>query len=308
MRIVFMGSPDFAVPALERIIADGHTVTLVITQPERPAGRGRELRSPAVKRTATRHGLPVAQPERVGHPDVLSALRAARPEACVVVAFGQYLPRDVRILPPLGCVNLHASLLPRFRGAAPIHRAIMAGETRTGVTIMRVEGEMDAGPILLQRECPILPEDDAGSLHDRLADLGAAALAEALRILAAGDGRWVPQDARRASLAPKIGDADCRVEICGDPVALVNHIRGLSPSPGAYLVLSSGERLKVLKAEPRTGSGPSGVILAIEGASVVIGTGPGAVALVDVQPAGKRRMTAAEYARGRRLCVGARYA
>jgi methionyl-tRNA formyltransferase len=308
MRIIFMGSPDFAVPSLDRLVADGHTVALVVTQPDRPAGRGRDLRSPAVKRAAERLGLPLVQPERVSDPAVLASLREARPELVVVVAFGQFLPRTVRELPPLGCINVHASLLPKFRGAAPIHRAVMAGETDTGVTIMRVEGQMDAGPVLLQRASPILPEDDAGSLHDRLAVLGAAALADALRILAAGNGHWTPQDAARTSLAPKLGDEDCRVELAGDPVSLVNRIRGLSPAPGAYLNLGDGHRLRLLKAEVREASGPPGMILAIEATSVVVGTGKGAVALLDVQPAGKRRMTAAEFARGRRLRVGTRYA
>ena len=308
MRIVFMGSPDFAVPSLERLVADGHTVPLVVTQPDRPAGRGRDLRSPAVKRAAERHRIPLAQPERVGDPQVLAALREAQPEIAVVVAFGQFLPRAVRELPPLGCINVHASLLPKFRGAAPIHRALMAGETETGVTVMRVEGQMDAGPILLQRACSILPEDDAGALHDRLAVLGAAALADAIRILAAGEGRWVPQDSSKVSLAPKLADADCRVELAEDAVSLVNRIRGLSPTPGAYLALADGQRLRLLKAEARDGSGPPGTILAIEEASVVVATGAGAIALLEVQPAGKRRMTAAEFARGRRLRVGSPHA
>jgi methionyl-tRNA formyltransferase len=308
MRIVFMGSPDFAVPSLDRVVADGHTVALVVTQPDRPAGRGRDLRSPAVKRAAERHGLPLLQPERVNDPAVLARLREARPELGVVVAFGQFLPRAVRELPPLGCINVHASLLPKFRGAAPIHRALMAGETETGVTIMRVEGQMDAGPILLQRPSPIRPEDDAGSLHDRLAVLGAEALADAVRLLADGDGHWTPQDASRASLAPKLGDKDCRVDLEGDPAALVNRIRGLSPAPGAYLILGDGHRLRLLKAEVREASGPPGVILAIEETAVVVGTGGGAVSLRDVQPEGKRRMTSAEFARGRRLRVGKRYA
>ncbi len=306
MRIVFMGSPDFAVPSLDRLVADDHIVALVVTQPDRPAGRGRGVRPPAVKRAAERHGLPVVQPERVSDAAVLESLRAARAEAAVVVAFGQFLPRAVRELPPLGCINLHASLLPRFRGAAPIHRAVMAGETETGVTIMRVEERMDAGPILLQRATPIRPEDDAGSLHDRLAVLGAAILAEALRVLAAGDGRWIPQDESRASHAPKLGEADCRVEFAGDAASLVNRIRGLAPAPGAYAILGDGRRLRLLKAEAREASGPPGVVLAIEDTSVVVGTGAGAVALREVQPEGKRRMTAAEFARGRRLGIGVR--
>jgi methionyl-tRNA formyltransferase len=308
MRIVFMGSPDFAVLSLERLVADGHTVPLVVTQPDRPAGRGRDLRSPPVKRAAERHGLPLAQPERVGDPQLLASLREMRPDLVVVVAFGQFLPRAVREVPPLGCINVHASLLPKFRGAAPIHRALMAGETETGVTVMRVEGQMDAGPILLQRTCPIRAEDDAGSLHDRLAVLGAAALADAARILAAGEGRWLPQDPAKVSLAPKLDDADCRVEMAGDPVSLVNRIRGLSPVPGAYLTLADGQRLRLLKAEVREGSGPPGTILAVEQAPVVVATGGGAIGLLEVQPAGKRRMAAAEFARGRRLRVGAAYA
>jgi len=225
-----------------------------------------------------------------------------------VVAFGQFLPRVVREVPPLGCINLHASLLPKFRGAAPIHRALIAGETETGVTVMRVEGQMDAGPILLQRALPILPADDAGSLHDRLAVLGAEALSDALRILAAGEGRWVPQDPAKVSLAPKLGDADFRVDLAGDPVSLVNRIRGLSPAPGAYLTLAGDQRLRLLKAEARQASGPPGTILAIEETGVVVATGEGAIALLEVQPAGKRRMSAAEFARGRRLRVGSPYA
>jgi methionyl-tRNA formyltransferase len=261
-----------------------------------------------VKRAAEQLGLPLAQPDRVGDPQSLASLQDARPDLAVVVAFGQFLPRVVREVPPLGCINLHASLLPKFRGAAPIHRALIAGETETGVTVMRVEEQMDAGPILLQRALPILPADDAGSLHDRLAALGTEALSDALRILAAGEGRWVPQDPAKVSLAPKLGDADFRVDLASDPVALVNRIRGLSPAPGAYLTLAGGQRLRLLKAETRQASGPPGTILAIEEAGVVVATGGGAVALLEVQPAGKRRMSAAEFARGRRLRVGSRYA
>jgi methionyl-tRNA formyltransferase len=248
----------------------------------------------------------MSQPERLSDPDSLAAVREARPEVVVVVAFGQFLPRAVRELPPLGCINVHASLLPKYRGAAPIHRAVMAGETETGVSIMRVEEQMDAGPILLQRRCPIRPEDDAGSLHDRLAVLGADALADALRVLAAGDGTWSPQDGTRASLAPKLSDADCRVELAGDAVSLANRVRGLSPTPGAYMVLADGRRLRLLKAEARWGTGPSGVVLAIDEAGVALGTGEGSLTLLAVQPEGKRRMTGAEFACGQRLRVGMR--
>ena len=308
MRIIFMGSPAFAVPSLEGIAHDRHTPSLVVTQPDRPAGRGRVLRPPPVKSAAERLAIPVVQPERLTDAGVLETLRAARPDAIVVVAFGQFIPRSIRLLPPFGCINVHASLLPKYRGAAPIHRAVMAGETETGVSIMRVEDRMDTGPILLQARCPILPIDDAGSLHDRLADLGADALMSGLRILAEGRAVWSPQDDSRATLAPKLTDAECRLEIQGDPVALVNRIRGLSPSPGAYLLLQDGRRIRVLKAEVRPEVGPPGVVLRMEEGAFVLGTGAGAVALLDVQSEGKRRMTGAEFARGQRLRVGMRCA
>ncbi len=308
MRVVFLGSPDFAVPSLDRLVSDGHTVALVVTQPDRPAGRGRALRPPSVKRAAERHGLAVLQPERLGDPDALAVLRQARPEIAVVVAYGQFLVRAMRDLPPRGCINVHASLLPKYRGAAPIHRALMAGEAETGLTVMRVEERMDAGAILLQRRCSILPEDDAGSLHDRLAALGADALSDALRILAAGGGTWTPQDDRQATLAPKLTDADCPVELSGDAVSLVNRIRALSPAPGAYLALTDGRRLRLLRADVRWAPGPSGTVLAIDDDSVTVGTGEGSLALLEVQPEGKRRMTGAEFVRGRRLHVGMRFA
>jgi methionyl-tRNA formyltransferase len=288
------------------LVTDGHAVCLVATQPDRPAGRGRDLRPPPVKLAAERHGLPLAQPERVSDPCFLEAVRQAHPEIAVVVAFGQFLPRAVREFPPLGCINVHASLLPRYRGAAPIHRAVMAGDDETGVTIMRVEGRMDAGPILLQRTCPILPDDDTGILHDRLAALGAEALSDALHLLSVGSGAWIPQDETRVSVAPKLGDADCRLELAGPPTDLVNRIRGLSPTPGAYLVMPDGKRLRIFRAEARPASAPRGVILGVEDAAVVLGTGEGAVALLEVQPEGKRRMTGAEFARGQRLQTGMR--
>jgi methionyl-tRNA formyltransferase len=306
MRLIFMGSPDFAVPSLDRLVTDGHAVGLVATQPDRPAGRGRDLRPPPIKLAAERHGLPLVQPERVSDPRFLEAVRQAHPEIAVVVAFGQFLPRAVREFPPLGCINVHASLLPKYRGAAPIHRAVMAGDDETGVTIMRVEGRMDAGPVLLQRTCPILPDDDTGILHDRLAALGAEALSDALHLLSVGSGAWIPQDETRVSVAPKLGDADCRLELAGPPTALANRIRGLSPTPGAYLVMPDGKRLRILRAEARPASAPQGVILGVEDAAVVLGTGEGAVALLEVQPEGKRRMTGAEFARGQRLQTGMR--
>ncbi|MBI3085008.1 MAG: methionyl-tRNA formyltransferase [candidate division NC10 bacterium] len=269
------------------------------------AGRGQDLRPPPVKRAAERHGLRILQPEKLNDPDVQATLAAAQPDVIAVAAFGQFLPRAVRELPPLGCVNVHASLLPKYRGAAPINWALIAGETETGITIMRIEEGMDAGPMLLQRAIPIAPEDDAGTLHDRLADLGAAALADALALVARGEAVWTSQDDARATKAPKIRDEDCRLELAGDPGPLVNRIRGLSPAPGAYLTWR-GQRLKALRAEGREGAGPSGMVLTVESRGIVCGTGDGAIALLEVQPEGKRRMTGAEFARGQRLQAGAR--
>jgi len=306
LRVVFMGSPTFAVPSLERLLADGHRVEFVVTQPDRPAGRGRDLRPPPVKLAAERRGLPCLQPEKLNDAGVLSTLAAARPDVIAVVAFGQFLPRTVRELPPLGCVNLHASLLPKYRGAAPINWVLIAGEAETGVTIMRVEAAMDAGPVLLQRKVPIGPRDDAGTLSDRLADVGAAALGEALGLLANGRAVWTPQEEAGATWAPKLRDEDCRLDLVGDPPALANRVRGLTPAPGAYLALGDGRRLKILEMEARPEVGPPATILRIEGEAMVLGTGAGAVALHAVQPEGKRRMTGAEFARGQRLGVGAR--
>jgi methionyl-tRNA formyltransferase len=307
LRVVFMGSPAFAVPSLTRLLADGHALVLVVTQPDRPAGRGQAVRPPPVKVAAEQHGLRLLQPEKLNDPEVLATLGAARPDVIAVAAFGQFLPRTVRDLPPLGCVNVHASLLPKYRGAAPIAWALIRGETETGVTILRITEGMDAGPLLLQRAIPIAPEDDAGTLHDRLAGLGASALADALGMLARGEAVWTPQDDGQAILAPKLRDEDCRLELAGDPVSLLNRIRGLAPAPGAYL-LWGGQRLKVLRGEAGSAVGAPGTILGIQGQGLVCGTGPGSLVLLEVQPEGKRRMTGAEFARGQRLEAGGRVA
>jgi methionyl-tRNA formyltransferase len=306
MRIVFMGSPPFAVPSLEQLLAEGHQVPLVVSQPDREAGRGRALRAPAVKAAALARGLPTMQPEKLTDAGAMAALAEARPDVIVVVAFGQFVPRAIRELPPLGCVNVHASLLPRYRGAAPIAWAIMAGERETGVSLMRVEARMDAGPVLLQRACAIGLEEDAGSLEGRLAHLGADVLGEGLRRMAEGRAVWTPQDERLATVAPKIRDEDCRLALAGDAVALVNRVRGLCPAPGAYVLLADGRRLKVMRAAARRERGPAGHVLAVERDALVVGTGSASLALLEVQPEGKRSMGGGEFARGRRLRPGER--
>ncbi len=307
LQIVFMGSPAFAVPSLARLRADGHSISLVVTQPDRPAGRGQLLRPSPVKAMAERERLSLLQPEKLNAPGVLAAVSEARPDVIAVVAFGQFVPRAVRNLPPLGCINVHASLLPKYRGAAPINWALIAGESETGVTIMRIEEGMDTGAVLLQRKTAITPEDDAGTLHERLAELGAAALAEAMRMLAEGRAVWTPQPEVGASQAPKIRDEDCRLDFAAGPVAFANRVRGLSPLPGAYLTWKN-QRLKVLRAVPDPQEGAPGAVLRLESQALVCGAGEGAVALLDVQPEGKRRMSGGEFARGQRLRLGERLA
>ena len=304
MRVVFMGSPAFAVPSLERLLAEGHEVPLVVTQPDRAAGRRQALRPPAVKLTALGHGLAVLQPESLKEADARSAIASLAPQVIVVVAFGQFLPRSVRELPPLGCVNVHASLLPKYRGAAPIAHALLAGEAETGVSVMRVEARMDAGPVLLQKRCPVLSEDDAAALEARLAPLGADALAEGLRRLADGSAVWTPQDDAQATSAPKLTDADCRLGLLEGAVALVNRVRALAPAPGAYVLLRDGRRLRILRAAAGLEGATAGTVIRVEEEGVLIGTGKGALMLQEVQPEGKRRMSGAEFARGRRLQPG----
>lgn len=233
MRLGFMGTPSFALPSLKALIAAGHDICLVVTQPDRPAGRGRVPTPPPVKLAAQTHGLPILQPEKVGEPTVISALQAAQPEAIVVVAYGQLLPKSILTLPPYGCLNLHASLLPKFRGAAPIPWALIRGETVTGVTIMHMEARMDAGPILMQQSEPIGPRDTAGTLGERLAVLGAELLCRTLDQVDRGTVQSIPQDEQLATYAPKLAPSDTHLDWTREARALDCLIRGLCPAPGA---------------------------------------------------------------------------
>lgn len=308
MRLVFMGTPAFAVPSLRRLHADGHEIRLVLTQPDRPAGRGRRLRPPPVKEAAAALGLPVLQPEKVRGAAIADRLRALAPDAMVIVAFGQLLPREILEIAPHGCLNVHASLLPAYRGAAPIAWALIRGEEETGITIMRLDEGMDSGPILLSRREAIRPEDTAGTLGDRLAALGADALSEALAGLAAGTIEPRPQDHSRATFAPKLTQAHCRIVWDRPAVAIHNQVRGLSPEPGAFTTWE-GRILKVLATAPLGdggGGAPPGTILSVGPETLVIATGQGPLHLVTVLPENRRPMTGAEFARGARLQRGGR--
>jgi methionyl-tRNA formyltransferase len=302
-RVVFMGTPAFACPTLAALVAGPHDVVGVVCQPDRPRGRGLALAPPPVKTLALEHGLPVLQPTKVRTPEFLDSLRALAPDVIVVAAYGRILPRPVLDLPPRGCINVHASILPRHRGAAPIQHAILAGDAETGVTIMAMSEEMDAGDMLLVRRTPIAPDDTGGSLTERLSRIGAAALTDALEGIAAGTIVPTPQPAEGITFAPRIEREHTRLDWTRPAVELERTVRAFAPEPSAYTTLD-GATLKVLAAEVRTGGGAPGSILEAGARGLVVATGFGALALLEVQAQGKRRMPAAAFLAGRRLAVG----
>jgi methionyl-tRNA formyltransferase len=307
MRIVFFGTPAFAVPSLQALLQGRFAVVGVITQPDKPQGRSRsELIAPPVKVAAQAEGIPVLQPVRpVG--DVFTAsLRRLEPDLGVVVAYGHILRPEVLSLPALGMINVHASLLPRHRGAAPIQQAILAGDGKTGITIMQMEEGLDSGPMLHHVTTSIGPDETAGSLAMRLADLGAGALIEALSLLSGGLARPQPQDHARATYAPKLDREIARLVWQRDAPALVRQIRAFDPAPGAWADLNGGT-LKLFGAREAPGSGEPGTVL--EAASrLVIAAGSGAVAVSEVQPAGKTRLPVEAWVRGRGITAGQRLA
>ncbi len=305
-RVVFMGTPDFAVPCLDRLVADGYELAAVVTQPDRPKGRGQKLAASPVKAAAVGYGLPVLQPEKIKTAEFLATMTALRPAAVVVVAFGQFLPRELLALPPLGCVNVHASLLPRYRGAAPIHWAVMNGETVTRVTTMLMDTGMDSGDMILKAEVAIGPDDTTGEVHDRLKELGAAVLADTLARLAAGTAPRTPQDGAAATFAPLLTRAVERIDWVKPAQAVHNLVRGLNPWPGAYC-LHAGKVLKVWRSEfvpTAAGCGRPGRVIAAGDDGAVVVAGDGAVRLTEVQPENRRRMGMGEYVRGYGLTVG----
>src|SRR5574337_256520 len=305
MRVSFMGTPMFALPSLKALIAAGHDICLVVTQPDRPAGRGRVPTPPPAKLAAHKFRLPLLQPEKVGEPAVISALQAAQPEAIVVVAYGQLLPKRILDLPPHGCLNLHASLLPKYRGAAPIPWTIMRGDTLTGVTIMQMEARMDAGPLLLQRAEPIRPHDTTATLSERLAVLGAELLCQALDQVGRETVHLVPQDERSATYAPKLRSSDAHLDWTRDARVLDWLIRGLCPEPGAVTGFG-GRRVKILGAEVETAiDSPPGTVCAVDQKKgVLVAAVSGGLWLTWVQPENRRAMAAAEFARGYRVRPG----
>ncbi|MCE5265659.1 MAG: methionyl-tRNA formyltransferase [Deltaproteobacteria bacterium] len=305
--ILFMGTPDFAVPALEGLVKGGWPVKVVVTQPDRPQGRGRTLAPPPVKVAAEKLGLTVLQPEKVRHPEFLQTFRELAPNMVVVAAFGQILPGEIIHGPRYGCINIHPSLLPKYRGAAPINRAIMAGEEKTGVTIMQMDEGVDSGPILLQEETPIGPEENFGELHDRLALMGAEMLRMAMAMWISGTLLPRPQDHSLATAAPRISREECRIDWSWDCRRIVWLIRGLSPVPGAFTSLG-GKQLRIYAATAEPGAvaeGP-GTIAGEASGTLRVAAGGGCVLLKEVQAEGKKRMAVRDFLRGYRIAPGQR--
>ncbi len=305
MRIAFLGTPDFAVPSLEALAAAGHEVACLVCQPDRPAGRGQALREPATKRWARERGIPVLQPEKVRDGRLAADLSRLSPDLLAVAAYGRILGKDLLELSPHGAVNVHGSLLPRYRGAAPIQWAVAEGERETGVSIMQMDEGLDTGDVLLQRVLPIAPEDTAETLSPRLARLGGQALVEALRLLERGELVPVRQDASRATLAPILTREHGRVDWALPARRIRDRLRGFSPWPGAWTTLD-GMVLKILAAEaeeqaaaPGPGARP-GDAVKVPGRGFAVACGSGALLVAEVQLEGGRRQGALELVNGLR--------
>ncbi|MDR1854757.1 MAG: methionyl-tRNA formyltransferase [Azoarcus sp.] len=307
LRVAFAGTPEFAAVALEAIVAAGHHVPLVLTQPDRPAGRGMKLSASAVKRCALAHGLAVDQPEGLKSEAQRAMLAASQPDVLVVAAYGLLLPPEALALPRLGCLNIHASLLPRWRGAAPIHRAVEAGDRETGVTIMQMDIGLDTGPMLLRRALPIDVNDTTGTLHDKLARLGAEAIVAALAGLAAGTLRPTAQVEADATYARKISRAEATLDWRRPASALARAVRAFDPFPGAVGHVRD-TTLKLWSPHTIHGHGEPGVVLRADEEGVVVACGEDALLIGELQRPGSRRMTAAEFLRGFALAAGERFA
>lgn len=312
MRVLFWGTPDFAVPSLRALSEEGHQVVGVVTQPDRPAGRGRRLTPSPVRQAAEEDDLPVLTPERPRGDDFVAELRELDPEISVVVAYGHILVREVLDLPTRGSINVHASLLPALRGAAPVHWAIIRGHERTGVTVMRMVEAMDAGPILLQQEEPIGETETMSELAMRLSEIGAQTLAEALALLAVDAIDEREQDHEQATYAPKVDRETARIDWSRPAGEVADLVRGMDAFPGAWSE-TDGRPVKFFRPVVRGPAdapgvpAPGQVVTADPDVGFVVAAGEGAVAFGEVQPSGKRRMDAADWLRGRAVAVGDRF-
>jgi methionyl-tRNA formyltransferase len=309
VRVLFWGTPEFATAPLRALLGEGFDVVAVVTQPDKPVGRSRSsLRAPAVKEVALTEGLPVLQPEKPKGEEFLDQMRALTPDVSVVVAYGHILPRAVIDLPRLGTLNIHASLLPALRGAAPIQAAIREGFGETGVTIMQMVPALDAGPILHQVRTPIVEDETAGELALRLSELGAAALIEGLALIELGLAKPQPQDEAAATYAAKLTRESARVDWTASAHDVGRHIRAYDPRPGAWGRVRGVEvKLFGARIAPRGTSHTAGEILSVDDVGMLVACGAGAVRITVVQPAGKRRLSPAQWAHGRGVAVGDRF-
>ena len=301
MKLIFAGTPAFAASALEALIAAGHDIVLVLTQPDRPAGRGMKLAASAVKRVAEKHGLPLYQPSRLKEPASHEPILAAQAEAMVVAAYGLILPQAVLDAPRRGCINIHASLLPRWRGAAPIQRALLAGDSQTGISIMQMDAGLDTGPVLLQRAIDIADVDSATTLHDRLAALGAEMIVTALAELDRLPP--TPQPEAGATYATKLDKAEAALAWSQPATALLRQIRAFDPFPGATATYKENP-LKIWRAELAQASGEPGRVIAAERSGIVVACGLGALTLLELQRPGGKRLPAGEFLRGLPVLAG----
>ncbi len=301
MRLVFMGTPDFSAPVLSELVGHGHEIAAVFTRGPKPAGRrGMELTKTPVHQLAEGFNFPVYTPKTFRDPETIAAFHNLEPEAAIVVAYGLILPPDALAIPPAGCLNLHASLLPRWRGAAPIQRAVMAGDAETGVMVMRMEEGLDTGPVAMAERISIGPDETSGELHDRLKSVGADLMARAVAALGKDALTFREQAAEGVTYAAKIEKAEARIDWARPPAEVHDRIRGLSPFPGAWFDLG-GERVKVLRSTLADGAGAPGQLL---DERLTVACGEGAVRLLEVQRAGKGPVSAAAFLNGARLAPG----
>jgi methionyl-tRNA formyltransferase len=303
MRVVFIGTGEIGVPTLEALLKSEHDVVGVVTQPDKPVGRTQQIEPPPIKKALMDNApsgralsLPILQPAKIRDPQAIEQIRALVPDVIVVMAYGQILPRDVLEIPKIACLNLHASLLPRWRGAAPIQAAVVAGDQETGITVMYMDEGLDTGDILLQHKLDILPTDTGGSLHERLAQIAPEALLESLQMLEKNSAPRIPQDNPHTTSAPKLKREHGRIDWSEPAEVIERKIRAFNPWPGAFMQIS-GQNLKIFSAAVVDLSGESGEILRSE-KELVVAAGKGAVSLDEVQLEGKRRMTATEFLRG----------
>lgn len=311
MRVLFWGTPDFALPPLRALLGEGFDVVGVVTQPDKPVGRSRSaLEAPPVKKTALEEGIPVCQPERPRGDEFIAQISALEPDISVVVAYGHILSQQIIDLPRLGTINIHASLLPKLRGAGPIQASILQGDTETGVTIMRMVRALDAGPSILQVRTPIPDDETYGELQMRLAEMGAFALIEALALISIDQASETPQNEADATYAPKVDRSMTRVDWSADPATVARTIRAFDPKPGAF-TQCNGTDVKLFGARPASAPNAApgampGEVLAIDDRGMTVACDQGAIRIANVQPAGKRRIAPIEWLRGRGVAIGQR--